>query len=81
MTVGGTNGGDFAVSRMTITEPKAGTATMTDQGIAFDQWVGDDIQWPVGGDGCDRDLSLRVEWIRHSPVDGPGGHPPGPRVH
>lgn len=48
VTVGGSNGGDFTINRMTITEPKPGSTSMTDQGIAFSAWKPLDIQWPTG---------------------------------
>ena len=48
VTIRGTNGGDFALTRMTITEPKPGTTSMLDQGIAFSSWITANIQWPVG---------------------------------
>ena len=53
VTVGGSNGGDFTITRMTITEPKPGTASMTDQGIAFSAWKPLDIQWPTGATGVE----------------------------
>lgn len=48
VTVGGSNGGDFTLQRMTITEPKPGTTSMVDQGIAFSAWEAGDIEWPHG---------------------------------
>ncbi|MEQ1735907.1 MAG: hypothetical protein ABL886_05850, partial [Rhodoglobus sp.] len=47
-TIRATNGGDFSLTRMTITEPKPGTTSMLDQGIAFGSWITANIQWPVG---------------------------------
>jgi len=46
--VGGANGGDFSLSRMTITEPKTGTTSLAAQGISFDRWItgASGIEWP-----------------------------------
>lgn len=48
VTIGGQNGGDFALREMTITEPAPGTTSLADQGLTFDSWVTADIEWPVG---------------------------------
>ncbi|MGV8970097.1 MAG: DUF5979 domain-containing protein [Microbacteriaceae bacterium] len=50
VVVGGANGGDFSLSRMTITEPKTGSTSLADQGISFDRWVvgASGIEWPSG---------------------------------
>jgi hypothetical protein len=53
VTIGGSNGGDFVIDRMTITEPKPGTTSMADQGIAFSAWQLADIQWPTGATGAE----------------------------
>ena len=47
VTVGGSNGGDFTLTRMTLTEPKTGTASLAAQGLVFQAWTGA-IEWPIG---------------------------------
>lgn len=46
------NGGEFTLSSMTITEPATGTDSFVEQGIAFAEWITDDIEWPVGATGA-----------------------------
>ena len=48
VTLGASNGGEFTLDSMTITEPATDTDSFADQGIAFDGWVDADIEWPVG---------------------------------
>lgn len=48
VTLGGSNGGDFGVKEMTITEPSPGTTSLAAQGLSFDSWVDADIEWPIG---------------------------------
>lgn len=47
VTVGGQNGGDFALKELTLTEPAPGSTSLADQGLSFDSWVDADIEWPV----------------------------------
>ena len=46
-TIGGQNGGDFALKELTLTEPAPGTTSLADQGLSFDSWISADIEWPV----------------------------------
>lgn len=46
--IGGSNGGDFGLKELTITEPAPGSTSLADQGLSFDGWVQADIEWPVG---------------------------------
>ena len=48
VTLGGSNGGDFGLKEMTITEPSPGTTSLADQGLSFGAWVDADIEWPIG---------------------------------
>ncbi|MDX2025098.1 MAG: DUF5979 domain-containing protein [Microcella sp.] len=48
VTLGGSNGGDFALKEMTITEPSPGSTSLEAQGLSFDSWVDADIEWPIG---------------------------------
>jgi hypothetical protein len=50
VTIGGENGGDFNLSRMTLTEPKTGSTSLEDQGISFSEWItgASGIEWPTG---------------------------------
>ncbi|MCU1577812.1 MAG: hypothetical protein JWP19_16 [Rhodoglobus sp.] len=48
VTLTATNAGDFVLKSMTITEPATGTPTLADQGLAFDSWVANSIEWPAG---------------------------------
>lgn len=47
-TIGGSNGGDFGLRELTITEPAPGSTSLADQGLTFNGWVQADIEWPVG---------------------------------
>jgi hypothetical protein len=47
-TLGGSNGGDFGLRELTLTEPAPGSTSLADQGLTFDGWVQADIEWPVG---------------------------------
>lgn len=47
VTIGGQNGGDFALKELTLTEPAAGSTSLADQGLSFDSWITADIEWPV----------------------------------
>lgn len=48
VTLTATNAGSFVLKSMTITEPATGTPTLADQGIGFDSWIANRIEWPVG---------------------------------
>lgn len=48
VTLGGSNGGDFGLKEMTITEPSPGSTSLAAQGLSFDSWVDADIEWPIG---------------------------------
>ena len=48
VTLGGSNGGDFGLKELTVTEPAPGTTSLADQGLTFDGWVAADIEWPIG---------------------------------
>ena len=48
VTLTATNGGNFVLKSMTVTEPSTGTPTLADQGLTFDGWVANRIEWPVG---------------------------------
>ncbi len=48
VTLGGSNGGDFGLKELTLTEPSPGTTSLADQGLSFSSWVTADIEWPVG---------------------------------
>lgn len=39
------------VTSMVITEPGTGGLTLADQGLGFDGFVAEDIEWPAGADG------------------------------
>ncbi len=47
-TLGGSNGGDFGLRELTLTEPAPGSTSLADQGLTFDGWVQADIEWPIG---------------------------------
>ncbi|MFN4001097.1 DUF5979 domain-containing protein [Microcella sp.] len=47
-TLGGSNGGDFGLRELTLTEPAPGSTSLADQGLSFTSWVQADIEWPVG---------------------------------
>jgi len=47
VTIGGQNGGDFALKELTLTEPAPGSTSLADQGLSFDSWIDADIEWPV----------------------------------
>jgi fimbrial isopeptide formation D2 family protein len=44
----GTNAGDFTVDRLSIIEPRTSTTSLPDQGLEFESWFTDDIEWPTG---------------------------------
>jgi len=48
VTLGGSNGGDFGLKELTITEPSPGSTSLADQGLSFDSWLTADIEWPIG---------------------------------
>ncbi len=48
VTLGGSNGGDFGLKELTVTEPAPGSTSLPDQGLSFDAWVTADIEWPIG---------------------------------
>lgn len=58
-TIGGSNGGDFGLRELTITEPAPGSTSLADQGLTFDGWVQADIEWPVGATSAE--VSYRYE--------------------
>ena len=47
VTIGGQNGGDFALKELTLTEPAPGSTSLADQGLSFDSWITADVEWPV----------------------------------
>lgn len=57
--IGGSNGGDFGLKELTITEPAPGSTSLADQGLTFDGWVQADIEWPVGATSAE--VSYRYE--------------------
>lgn len=57
--LGGSNGGDFGLKELTITEPAPGSTSLADQGLTFDGWVQADIEWPVGATSAQ--VSYRYE--------------------
>ncbi len=57
--LGGSNGGDFSLEELTLTEPAPGTTSLADQGLTFDGWVQADIEWPVGATSAE--VSYRYE--------------------
>jgi len=48
----GTNAGDFTVDRLSIIEPRTSTTSLPDQGLEFESWFADDIEWPIGATGA-----------------------------
>jgi uncharacterized repeat protein (TIGR01451 family) len=50
VTLGASNGGRFVLESMTITEPAPSTPTLQEQGLTFEGFVADDIEWPIGAD-------------------------------
>lgn len=48
VTLGASNGGQFTLSELAISEPSADGLTLADQGLGFGGFVADDIEWPVG---------------------------------
>lgn len=48
----GTNAGDFTVDRLSIIEPRTSTTSLPDQGLEFERWFTDDIEWPTGATGA-----------------------------
>lgn len=48
VTLGAENSGDFTVERLSVVEPAASTPSLEAQGLEFDAWLTDDIEWPVG---------------------------------
>lgn len=48
VTLTATNGGNYVLKSMTVTEPATGTPTLADQGLGFDSWIANKIEWPVG---------------------------------
>ena len=65
VTVGGQNGGDFPIIRMTVTEPKVGTTSLVDQGISFTNWTSD-LEWPNGATAAS--VSYFYEATGYGPV-------------
>ncbi len=59
VTLGGSNGGDFGLRELTLTEPSPGTTSLADQGLSFGSWVTADIEWPVGATSAE--VSYRYE--------------------
>ncbi|MEJ1231062.1 MAG: hypothetical protein WDM88_11220 [Galbitalea sp.] len=50
-TVGGSNSGNYTLTKMIVTEPAAGDPTLADQGLGFLGWDNANIEWPVGATG------------------------------
>ncbi|HEY4269279.1 MAG TPA: DUF5979 domain-containing protein [Galbitalea sp.] len=47
-TIVGTNGGQYTITKLAVTDPAAGDPTLADQGISFTGWDNANIEWPVG---------------------------------
>lgn len=47
-TIVGTNGGQYTLTKLAVTEPAAGDPTLADQGLSFTGWDNANVEWPVG---------------------------------